>query len=457
MKSIFVNIDLTQGSISKGMLKFAVPLMLGNIMQQLYNIVDTLVVGRYIGRNALAAVGSAYTLTVLITSVISGLCMGSSTWIAMQYGQKDDFNMKRSCFQSFVGIAAVAAGINLFVFCTIGRIAAFMQIPAEVRGDFLQYLNILFWGIPAVFLYNYFANLLRATGNAALPVVSIAVSAIANIFLDLIFVLKLNMGVRGAAAATVIAQYLSGGILLAYYMIKCGHLHLSKEHMRWDAANVKQIFSLSFLTCIQQSVMNFGILLVQGIVNSFGSVIMAAFAAAVKIDTLAYAPVQDFGNAYSTYVAQNYGAGQQDRIRKGSRISVAMVIVFCILTSALVCVFAENLMGLFLKADQTDIIAAGCNYLRIEGACYTGIGLLFLLYGYFRAIKRPFISLVLTVVSLGTRVILAAWLSQIPSVGVNGIWLSIPAGWLLADLLGGICIRAYRPAGLRKNAGGLNG
>ena len=286
---------------------------------------------------------------------------------------------------------------------------------------------------------------------------SIAVSAIANIFLDLIFVLKLNMGVRGAAAATVIAQYLSGGILLAYYMIKCGHLHLSKEHMRWDTANFKQIFSLSFLTCIQQSVMNFGILLVQGIVNSFGSVIMAAFAAAVKIDTLAYAPVQDFGNAYSTYVAQNYGAGQQDRIRKGSRISVAMVIVFCILTSALVCVFAENLMGLFLKADQTDIIAAGCNYLRIEGACYTGIGLLFLLYGYFRAIKRPFISLVLTVVSLGTRVILAAWLSQIPSVGVNGIWLSIPAGWLLADLLGGICIRAYRPAGLRKNAGGLNG
>lgn len=168
-RSIFSNIDLTQGSISKGILKFALPLMLGNVMQQLYHIVDTLVVGRYIGNHALAAVGSAYTLTVLITSVISGPCMGSGTWIAMQYGQKDDFNMKCSCFQSFVGIAAVTAGIHLLVSCTIGPIAAFMQIPSEVRDDFLQYSGFLFWGIPAVFLYNYFANLLRATGNASIP------------------------------------------------------------------------------------------------------------------------------------------------------------------------------------------------------------------------------------------------------------------------------------------------
>ena len=188
------------------------------------------------------------------------------------------------------------------------------------------------------------------------------------------------------------------------------------------------------MTCVQQSVMNFGILMVQGLVNSFGPVVMAAFAAAVKIDTFAYLPVQDFGNAYSTFIAQNYGAGQKERMRKGTKESFLIGFVFCIFISALVCIFATPLMTIFVSAKETAVIASGVHYLRIEGAFYCGIGCLFLLYGYYRAVKKPGMSVVLTIISLGTRVTLAYVLSVF--IGETGIWMAIPIGWVLADITG---------------------
>lgn len=191
---------------------------------------------------------------------------------------------------------------------------------------------------------------------------------------------------------------------------------------------------LSLLTCAQQSTMNFGILLVQRLVDSFGPVIMAAFAAAVKIDTFAYLPVQDFGNAFSTFVAQNYGAGKGDRIRQGFRQAGLLSGGFSLLISLLVFVFARPLMSIFVQAGETEVLDAGVRYLRVEGAFYLGIGLLFLLYGFYRAVKRPSMSLVLTVISLGTRVGLAYALAG--TLGELGIWISIPIGWFLADLVG---------------------
>ena len=190
------------------------------------------------------------------------------------------------------------------------------------------------------------------------------------------------------------------------------------------------------MTCVQQSVMNLGILMVQGLVNSFGAAVMAAFAAAVKIDSFAYMPVQDFGNAFSTFIAQNYGAGRADRIRRGIKSAAACAFGFCAAISILVCVFARPLMGLFIPPEEMEIIAVGVGYLRIEGACYFGIGLLFLLYGFYRAVSRPGMSVVLTAASLGTRVLLAHLLSAVPALGVTGIWVSVPIGWALADIVG---------------------
>ncbi len=426
---------LTEGPITRNILLFALPLMFGNLLQQMYNIADTWVVGRFLGADALAAVGSSYTLMTFLTSILLGLCMGSGAAISMQYGSGEADKMRNSVFQSFVLIAGMALVLNLLVYVGMDGILWVLRVPAELRALMKEYLRIIFLGIAATFLYNYFANLLRAIGNSVVPLVFLAVSAILNVVLDLVCVLVLRWGVAGAAGATVFSQYVSG-VGIAVYTLKCfPQLRPNRADCRWDRQNLAAILNLSVMTSVQQSVMNFGILMVQGLVNSFGTVIMAAFAAAVKIDSFAYMPVQDFGNAFSTYVAQNYGAGKTDRIRKGIRSAGLTSAGFCILISVLVCAFAAPLMSIFIDPSQREIIAAGVHYLRIEGACYIGIGLLFLLYGYYRAVNQPGMSVVLTIASLGTRVALAYLLSATP-LGVTGIWLSVPIGWALADAIG---------------------
>ena len=426
---------LTEGPITRNILLFALPLMFGNLLPQMYNIADTWVVGRFLGADALAAVGSSYTLMTFLTSILLGLCMGSGAAISMQYGSGEADKMRNSVFQSFVLIAGMALVLNLLVYLGMDGILWVLRVPAELRALMKEYLRIIFLGIAATFLYNYFANLLRAIGNSVVPLVFLAVSAILNVVLDLVCVLVLRWGVAGAAGATVFSQYVSG-VGIAVYTLKCfPQLRPTRADCRWDRQNLAAILNLSVMTSVQQSVMNFGILMLQGLVNSFGTVIMAAFAAAVKIDSFAYMPVQDFGNAFSTYVAQNYGAGKTDRIRKGIRSAGLTSAGFCILISVLVCAFAAPLMSIFIDPSPSEIIAAGVHYLRIEGACYIGIGLLFLLYGYYRAVNQPGMSVVLTIASLGTRVALAYLLSATP-LGVTGIWLSVPIGWALADAIG---------------------
>ncbi len=436
--------DLTEGSITGRLLRFALPLMAGNLLQQLYNVADTLIVGRFLGADALAAVGSAYSLMTFLTSILLGLCMGSSAYFSIQFGRRDDERMKNGFFLSFVLIGAVALALTAASFVLLDWIIRALQAPTEVAPLMHDYLFYIFFGIIATFLYNFFANLLRSVGNSVTPLVFLGISAVLNIVLDLVFVLVFRWGVAGAAVATVIAQYVSGVGLMLYYLLRFPALRVARQHIRWDGRAVCEIAGLSVLTCVQQSVMNLGILMVQGLVNSFGTAVMAAFAAAVKIDSFAYMPVQDFGNAFSTFIAQNYGAGKADRIRRGIRSAAVCAVVFCIAVGLAVCVFAAPLMGLFVQPEETGIIAIGVGYLRIEAACYTGIGLLFLLYGLYRAVNRPGMSVVLTVISLGTRVLLAHLLSAVPAIGVTGIWVSVPIGWALADLTGALYYRKKR-------------
>ena len=429
-------VDLTEGSIPKKLLLFALPLIIGNILQQFYNIVDTIVVGKYLGEDALAAVGSAYTIMILITSIIIGLCMGASVFFSICFGQKDYGGIRQSFFISFVGIFIVTIALNAFAYALLNVLINLMSIPIEIQAMFKEYMLVIFSGIFAVFLYNIFSNLLRAVGNSLIPLVFLAVSAITNVVLDLVFILYCKWGVIGAAAATVIAQYLSGIGIMLYYFIFGSDLRVKKADMKWDKHIFKEISRLSAMTCIQQSIMNLGILMVQGLVNSFGTAVMAAFAAGVKIDTLAYSPVQDFGNAFSSFVAQNYGAEKKERVKKGVKTAGFMLICFCALISLIVCLLASQLMTVFIDAENVNVITIGVKYLRIEGACYIGIGLLFMLYGYFRAINKPALSIILTVISLGVRVALSYILVYCTNIGEIGIWISIPIGWLLADITG---------------------
>ncbi len=431
-----MNRDLTKGPVMGSMLLFAVPMILGNLLQQCYNIADTLIVGKFLGKNALAAVGSSFTLMTFLTSILLGLCMGSGALFSIRFGQRDEEGLMESVRASFFLIGVGAVFLNVLAFACLDVIRVFLRVPGQVWGDMRAYLVIIFGGILATFLYNYFASYLRAVGNSVVPLVFLAVSAVLNIVLDLWFVLGLKRGVAGAAEATVMAQYVSGVGIAVYALARCSELRAiyRGKPVRWSC--VREIGGFSVLTCVQQSVMNLGILMVQGLVNSFGPTVMAAFAAAVKIDAFAYMPVQDFGNAFSTFIAQNYGAKRADRIRAGLKGAVAASMGFCVVVSGLVWIFAGPLMAMFIEAGETETILEGVRYLRIEGAFYCGIGCLFLLYGLYRALGRPGMSVVLTVISLGTRVALAYILSAVPAFGVTGIWWSVPIGWFLADVTG---------------------
>lgn len=425
---------LTEGNITRALIKFSIPMILGNLLQQLYNVADTFIVGHYIGTDALAAVGSSFTIMTFLTSIILGLCMGSGILFSMFYGAKQLDKMKTSFFVSFVGIGIFSIVLEIVCLLAIDLILNFMNIPRDIFTDTHQYLFIIFLGLVFTFIYNYFSSLLRALGNSKIPLSFLALASIINIGLDIYLVAEVAMGVAGAAVATLIAQAFSAIGIMLYVFLNQKELLPQRKHWHFEREIFEKIKAYSLLTCIQQSVMNFGILMIQGLVNSFGLVTMSAFAAAVKIDSFAYMPVQDFGNAFSTYIAQNKGAGLEERIHKGFKVAVVMASIFCIFISALVFIFADKLMLIFIESSKSEIIYQGAQYLRIEGACYLGIGCLFLLYGYYRGVGKPGISVVLTVISLGTRVVLAYLLA--PLFGTLAIWWAIPIGWFLADLIG---------------------
>lgn len=426
--------DLTRGGVTATMLRFAAPMILGNLLQQCYNIADTLIVGRCLGADALAAVGSAYTLMTFLNSILIGLCMGSGTVFSLHFGARQGDQLKNSIVLSFLGIGLAGVAMQGLAFALLDPILHLLQVPAGVYGLMRAYVRVIFAGILFVFLYNYFAFLLRAVGDSATPLAFLAAAAAANIGLDLWFVLGLGRGIAGAAEATVLAQAFAGLGLGAYTWVRQPGLRPARGDLAPLPGMAARVARFSLAACLQQSVMNFGILMIQGLVNSFGAVVMAAFAAAVKIDSFAYMPAQEFGNAFSLFISQNHGAGRADRVRQGTRAAVVTSGVFCLAVSLAVFALAPWLMGFFVDSGETAIIATGVGYLHIEGACYLGIGLLFLLYGYYRGIGRPEMSLLLTVISLGTRVALAYALA--PRFGVAAIWWAIPVGWALADLAG---------------------
>lgn len=436
--------DLTKGSVTGTMLLFSLPLILGNLLQQFYNIADTLIVGKYLGAAALAAVGSSYALMVFLNSILLGMCMGCGVLFSICWGRGDLSALRQKVYLSFVSIGFFSVVMTALVFCFIDDILRWLQVPQDVFPLMRSYLWYIFYGIVFTFIYNYGASLLRAVGNSVIPLLFLGIAAVLNIALDIALILYFNMGVVGAALATTIAQLVSAVGIFIYIFVRFPQLLPGREERCFSGLALREIMRFSLLTCMQQSVMNFGILMVQGLVNSFGTVIMAAFAAAVKIDSFAYMPVQDFGNAFSTFIAQNFGAGKLERIKQGMRSAFITAIGFSLFVSVLVCVFARQLMEIFIDSSEMAIIEAGVEYLWIEGSFYCGIGCLFLFYGLYRAVKMPEISIVLTVISLGTRVALAYILSAIPSIGVLGIWAAIPIGWILADITGWLYYRKRR-------------
>lgn len=433
--------DLLNGNETTAIIHFAIPMIIGNIFQQLYNVADTIIVGKFIGPNALAAVGSAFSVMILLTSIIIGFCMGSGAVFSLFYGANEIDKLKNSFFTSFIFIGVVTVIINVCSIFFIDEILTFINVPPEVFNDSKIYLQIIFYGISFTYIYNYFSAIMRSMGNSIIPLVFLILSAVINIVLDIIFVVPLNMGIAGAAYATIIAQAFSAIGMAIFCMLHIPEFRLKREHIFFNRSIIKMIANYSTLSSIQYSIMNFGILMIQGLVNSFGVAAMAAFAAVIKIESFAYMPVQDFGNAFSTFIAQNMGAKKQKRINTGIRSAFKIITIYCAIISILILLFSKPLMYIFIDTSETEILRIGIQYLCIVAGFYCLIGYLFMFYGLFRGIGKPEVSIVLTIVSLGTRVILAYILSSISWIGIVGIWWSIPIGWALADIIGVIIIR----------------
>lgn len=434
-------IRLTDGPILSNLIRFSLPMILGNILQQIYGFVDAVIVGQCISSDALAAVGGVTALMIFLNSLIIGLCMGSGALFAADCGAGKKDELYLDVRYSFGFILSVTVLLLIIVFPLADRILQLLRTPAGILGLSRTYLTAILCGMGFVFLYNFFAYLLRAVGESKIPLLFLGLSSLLNVGLDLLFVAVFRRGIGGAAWATVVSQGVSA-VGIAIYAARhpvCSRGGLPRRG--FDGKRLKHIAANDIFTGLQQSVMNFGILLIQGLVNSFGTVVMAAFAAAVRIDTIAYMPAQEFANGYSLFTSQNFGAGKPERVREGTKKAALVSLAFCLLVSGCIAVFARELMLLFIAPEETAILQEGVRYLRIEGACYVGIGMLFLLYGYFRAVGRPQISLLLTVVSLGTRVALSYALSPLPAPGVTIIWWSIPIGWALADITGFVIMR----------------
>lgn len=426
--------DLTTGHLGKSMLRFALPMMLGNVFQQLYQIVDTIIVGKFIGSDALAAVGASYTLMVFLTSVVLGLCMGSGVVFSYYFGAADEEKLTLSFSSSFLFIGVVTALVNAVSIIFLNPILTLLKIPNDIFGDTRIYTLTILCGMMFSFLYNYFAAVLRSLGNSKVPLYALIVSALLNIVLDIVFIVPMKMGVFGAAFATITAQALSAVLTGIYCIKKVKAVRYGLRHLKIDREIFKKIAENSVLASVQQSIMNFGILMVQGLINSFGVTVMAGFAAAVKIDGFAYLPVQDLGNAFSTFIAQNNGAGKYDRIHKGIRWTVIFDTLFCIAISLCVTIFAPQLMTIFVDASDMAVIEVGVSYLRVVAVFYCFIGYLFMLYGLYRGLARTQMSIILTVISLGLRVLLAYTFA--PVIGLSAVWWAIPIGWFCADLFG---------------------
>lgn len=428
-------VDMTTGSPGKLILKFSIPMILGNIFQQIYNLVDSIIVGKFVGADALAAVGSSFAIVVFITSIIIGLTMGVGVILAQFYGAKENKKFKDATVTSFLFIGGVTLCIMIISLIGIDSILKLFNMPNELLNDAKSYLIIIILGLGFTFIYNLATALLRAIGDSKRPLYFLIIASIINVVLDIVFVLGFNLGVLGVAVATIIAQGVSAIISAIYVYKKINFITIKREDIKISKYIFKDVMKYSILTSIQQSIMNFGILIVQGLVNTFGPVVMAAFAAGVKIDSLAYMPVQDFGNAFATFVAQNKGANKIERISAGVKEAIKMIGIFCAVISTLIFMFSKNIMHLFINKNEVEVIDLGVEYLSVVSVFYILIGFLFMFYGLFRGFGILKISIILTIVSLGTRVILAYVLTA-TSLGASGIWWSIPIGWALADIIG---------------------
>lgn len=418
--------DLTKGSEGKLILMFALPMLIGNIFQQLYNTVDGLIVGNTLGKEAMGAVMLSFPIMFLLISLVMGITMGSTILLSQYYGAKDMDRVKKTIdtayiFMFFASIAVTIGGLLLS-----GPILTLIKTPAEMVDQAKAYLDVIFIGMIFMFGYNSISAILRGLGDSKTPLYFIIISTIVNIVLDYVFILSFGWGVVGAAWATVIAQGIS--FIFGIYHLNRTHevLKFNIKSMKFDKEIFKMSVKLGIPSGIQQMLFSFGMMALQAIVNGYGTDTVSAFGAAARIDSFATMPIMNFGAAVSTFVGQNIGANKIDRVKKGFRYTQIISAATAIVLGSLIAIFGRYMMSLFNK--DAAVIDIGASYLKIVGPFYFVISIMFITNSVLRGAGDAMFPMISSLLSLWLIRIPAAYLLS-SKMGSDGIWLAIPVAW----------------------------
>ena len=421
--------NLTEGSEAKGIIGFAVPMLIGNVFQQMYMMVDSVVVGRGVGKEALAAVGASFPIIFLMVSLIIGITMGASIMLSQYFGARDTDKLKKTIDTTviFLLITAVLATVAGLIFS--GPILKVLRTPDAVFPLARQYLNVMFAGMVFMFGYNTVSAILRGLGDSKNPLYFLIIASIVNIVLDLLFVMVFHWGVAGAAWATVISQGVSLVVGVIYMQRSpYGYLHVHPKTIRFDREIFRNMLKIGLPTGIQQSLVSLGFIALTRIVNPFGTNVIAGYTAASRLDSFAAMPAMNLSIAMSTFVGQNMGAQKQERVRKGYISTMLMSGVISLVMTAVMIIFRRALIGLFAK--DPAVVEIGAEYLLIVSSFYIVFSSMFITGGVLRGAGDTLTQMVFTLVALWVvRIPISALLSS--NLGSPGIWWGIPAGWVV--------------------------
>lgn len=435
--------DLTEGKIQPLLIKFTIPLVLGNIFQLTYNAVDSIIVGQFVGKEALAAVGTSNPLMTLAILFINGMCLGAGILMGNQYGAREYTKLKRQISTTMISGLVFSAVLALLFILLARPIFTLMQVDGQIMDLSVQYMRIIFCGLIFTFIYNFFASTLRALGDSTSPLYFLIISAVLNIAGDLFFVIVLGWGSGGCALSTVLSEALCCLFCGLYIKKKVTVLNLGREWLCFEPQLLKQTILYGWASAMQQATVQLGKIGIQAVVNTMGVPVMAAFAVVNRIDDFAYTPQQNIGHAMTSLMAQNRGAGRNDRVREGFRCGMRLELVYGIALCLICFFFASPLMRLFVS-DET-VIAHGVVYLRLIAAMYLLPAMTNGIQGFFRGIGDLKITLISSMINMGVRVLAALPLVFVLHLGIEALPFSYLAGWigmLIAELP--LLFKSYR-------------
>ena len=433
--------NLTEGQPLRLLFFFSLPMVAGNLFQQLYNMVDTAVVGKFVGEDAVAAVGSSFPIVFLSVAVAAGLSMGCNVVVSQLFGAGRIHEMKSTISTAIISLSVL--GLILMALGTIsaGPLLELLGTDPDIMADSQTYLRIYFGGAVFLFLYNTLNGIYNAQGDSKTPLIFLMISSLTNIVLDLLFVIRFHIGVAGVAWATLIAQGICAVASLAVLFLRMKRLpcEAGKEGEKiplFHKIAVKRIAQIGLPSMLQQSLVSLSMMMMQGLVNSYGKVLVAGYTAATKIDTLAMLPNLNFSNAMSSYTAQNIGAGRYDRVKQGLKASLFMVVVFSLLITVIIFLFGDQLLSLFLDpGDTSGALGCGLTYMHTVSLFYILMGLLFVSNGMLRGSGDMGAFTLSSMANLFSRVAVAYALAYLTPLGANAIWWSIPAGWAIGSVV----------------------